>query len=108
MMKKLLPFLITLPVLFLGVFACNNSANETSMVQTETSTAADNGKLPAFQVPADSAQAWMVRWANTRTDMVEVLQNSDVAQDTAFLVYGFQLPRLELDSMQTGSPNHVE
>ncbi len=41
----------------------------------------------------------MVRWANTRTDMIEVLQNSDVAQDTAFLVYGFQLPRLELDSM---------
>ncbi|MFM9946901.1 MAG: hypothetical protein ACKV1O_03085 [Saprospiraceae bacterium] len=98
-MKKLLLFLVTLPVLFLGVFACNNSANETSMAKTETSTAASGGKLPAFQISADTAQAWMVRWANTRTDMVEVLQNSDIAQDTTFLVNGFQIPRLELDSM---------
>ncbi|MDZ4704831.1 MAG: hypothetical protein SH848_12925 [Saprospiraceae bacterium] len=99
MMKKLLPFFVTLPVLFLGVFACNNSANETALTKTESSTAAGSGKLPAFQISADSAQTWMVRWATQRNEMVEVLQNSDIAQDTAFLVYGFQIPRLELDSM---------
>ncbi len=98
-MKKLLPFLVTLPVLFLGVFACNNSANETPMAETETSTASGGGKMPAFQIPADTAQAWMVRWGVQRNDMVEVLSNSDIAQDTTFLVNGFQIPRLELDSM---------
>jgi len=97
-MKSLFPFFLTLAVLTLGLCSCNNAGPEASAAKTESS-GTNLKTLPAFQISADTAEAWMTRWVGARADMVNVLQNSDQAADTSFLVYGFHLPRLELDSM---------
>jgi len=97
-MKKVLLFTLLSLLCATGWWSCNDAATETASSKTEK-TMVTGAPLPAFQVSADSAQTWMTRWAAERSDMIQALANSPVASDTSFLVYGFHVPRLELDSM---------
>lgn len=98
-MKRLFPFLLTIMGLTLGLCSCNNTGSEANMDKTESVTTAGSNPLPAFQIPADTAQDWMKRWIDERKDIVQVLNSAGKSADTTYLVYGFHLPRLELDSM---------
>ncbi len=98
-MKRLFPFFLTILVLALGLCSCNNAGSEATTDTTESATTAGGGALPAFQIPADTAGVWMKRWIDERKDIVQVLNSAGKSADTTYLVYGFHLPRLELDSM---------
>ena len=98
-MKRLFPFLLTLMVFVLGLCSCNNAGSEATTDKTESTATVGSNPLPAFQIPADTAQAWMKQWINERKDIVQVLNSAGKSADTTYLVYGFHLPRLELDSM---------
>ncbi|NUO03202.1 MAG: hypothetical protein HUU01_21540 [Saprospiraceae bacterium] len=98
-MKKNFPFFFALAALTLGLWSCNNAGSEAEMAKNETTAVASGNPLPAFQISADSAQTWMGRWVEERKDIVDVLNSANMSPDTAFLVYGYHLPRLELDSM---------
>lgn len=98
-MKSFFPFFFMFAALTLGLCACNGGGNETTTTTTEATTSVSSGALPAFQISADTAQTWMKHWVNERKSIVQTLNSAGMSSDTAFLVYGFHLPRLELDSM---------
>ncbi len=103
-MKKNLPILLlTLALGISLVVACNHADKDKDNVLSATNNGTKpeygGGPMPAFQISADSAQTWMKRWGVERNGIVQVLANSPVASDSTLLVYGFHIPRLELDSM---------
>ncbi len=97
-MKNAFTLIFVLMAGALLVWSCNNSGSEGSMAKTESDAAA-GASLPAFQIPADSAHVWMSRWIDKRHSIDQAITTCGTPSDTSYLVYGYQLPRLELDSM---------